>query len=522
MGSTPTFGIFFESDPLSIKNTALVFLFLAINAAFLYFNSFRTMLFYDMGFILDASWRVYCGQVPCRDFLVSFGPIHFYLMAIFYHLFGFGKIALWAHTVTISSLVILATYILARHTSRLWVAALCAALSMVSFYWATSFPWYNQSAHFWGILGVAILGCWIISGAGGKSAGWTGSMLGLLAFTSFMTKTSIGPFYAIVFFLTLCVLPHKIRSLMSFVLGAFVAICVVRMFFISSYYDFIDQAILNYGRIQSHRLTDFAVHPRSFLLNHYWIIALIVSVGLWGFFRASLPLLILFFGIWITATTAFCTSGAVFQAEAEPLGIFVALGFVMLYQKLRLRPNDRVTKAVVCGLACITGYLIFVHARYGINVESWSISDSKTFINQKKPLGEYSLQAKSLKGWRTEPAKGQSLDRLVDFIETKIPREDSILVLTDMQMLNPMTGRQSYRGIPWHFVLDTLPAPGEQLARVRDQIESHRPDWIVTHKAKVPYISSLIDYLGLWQAIRSNYGIAYDDNLYLVLRKQKA
>jgi hypothetical protein len=43
---------------------------------------------YDLGPMVDAGWRVYSGQVPGRDFVVTFPPSHYLLTALFFRIFG--------------------------------------------------------------------------------------------------------------------------------------------------------------------------------------------------------------------------------------------------------------------------------------------------------------------------------------------------------------------------------------------------------------------------------------------------
>ena len=81
----------------------LFFLFLILtgNAFFLRHNAFRGFNFFDMGSFLDASWRVFKGQTPYVDFIYTTGPLHIYMNAFFFTLFGFGKKAILAHLIAV-------------------------------------------------------------------------------------------------------------------------------------------------------------------------------------------------------------------------------------------------------------------------------------------------------------------------------------------------------------------------------------------------------------------------------------
>jgi len=131
-----------------ILPAALLLLMLFVNATVLGRNAFRGFNFFDMGSFLDASWRVFCGQAPYADFIFITGPVHLWMNAFFFVLFGFGKTAVLAHLVAVHSIVILCTFFIAARFAPPWTAILAAALSTVCFYWPVSHPWYDQSAHF--------------------------------------------------------------------------------------------------------------------------------------------------------------------------------------------------------------------------------------------------------------------------------------------------------------------------------------------------------------------------------------
>ena len=94
---------------------------LVANAFFLHFNAFRGFNFFDMGSFLDASWRVYQGQIPYVDFIYISGPIHLYMNALFFFLFGFGKTAILIHLLTVSSIVIVITYSLVKDSTDVFL-----------------------------------------------------------------------------------------------------------------------------------------------------------------------------------------------------------------------------------------------------------------------------------------------------------------------------------------------------------------------------------------------------------------
>src|SRR3989344_5128777 len=101
------------------------FLYLAplllANAFFLRWSAFRMFNPFDMGGILDGSWRVFQGQKPFVDFVFIMGPLHLYMNAFFFAIFGFGKTAIWMALVTIHSVAIICTALIAAKLLPAWL-----------------------------------------------------------------------------------------------------------------------------------------------------------------------------------------------------------------------------------------------------------------------------------------------------------------------------------------------------------------------------------------------------------------
>ena len=48
----------------------------------------RGVFFLDQSMIFDGGWRILGGQTPYKDFFIPFGPVTFYIQALFFRLFG--------------------------------------------------------------------------------------------------------------------------------------------------------------------------------------------------------------------------------------------------------------------------------------------------------------------------------------------------------------------------------------------------------------------------------------------------
>jgi Dolichyl-phosphate-mannose-protein mannosyltransferase len=60
----------------------------AIAFAFNWGTGHRGVFLLDQSMIFDGGWRILQGQTPYKDFLIPFGPVTFYVQALFFWLFG--------------------------------------------------------------------------------------------------------------------------------------------------------------------------------------------------------------------------------------------------------------------------------------------------------------------------------------------------------------------------------------------------------------------------------------------------
>ena len=131
-------------------------------------------------------------------------------------------------------------------------------------------------------------------------------------------------------------------------------------------------------------------------------------------------------------------------------------------------------------------------------------------------MGTYALRTPALKGWKCDEVKGRVLDELAGYVQKNIPREESLLIFSDLQILYALTARESYRGIPI-FVLrkNHMPVPGAQLEKVKAYIHQHLPQWII---ADINAYFSEIPYVGLSPEIK-NYTVEVALGQYMVFRR---
>jgi len=474
-----------------------LFFILLLNALTLNHFAFHGFIFFDYSGFLDASWRVYRGQVPYRDFIYTVGPIHLYMNAFFFFLFGFGKTAILAHLITVSTLVIGATFAITYRRLPFIFCLLSTLLSCVGFYWWFPHPWYDQSAFFWMILSVSLLLSFQFSEVTKKSCA-ASLVCGIFCSLSLMTKTNIGGSFLLICLLYLASF-KSIRTLAAFAIGLAIGFVFVWIL-IKSPALLIDNVFLNYGVGATRQLARFLVFE-TFLKNGYWIPALVALLNCFYFLKSNFRFLFLFFGITVVAIFSLNTGSLREPANIALFGILTAVAFRLFYDARNLYQSV-ISKTIYGASIAI---LITASIWQILFTADYSFKRANGFF-RFYPLSAKTIASGPLAGWRFNHDDDAVFNDILIYVNQNISKRDSFLILTDLQILYPLTGHNSYQGVPFLFSVDILPAPGKQLKSVQKAIANNRPDWILTHRdSNVPYINDLIRYLELQDFLLTNY-----------------
>jgi hypothetical protein len=155
---------------------------------------------FDMSIIPDGGYRIYCGQVPYRDFHIPMGPIVFYLQAGFFALWGgYSWIAVIAHAAAVGGLATALVYFILRLFAQPLNALAFAALTALTFSLPVSFPWPDHTAF---LFALVALYAFSLAAWRGASLTWWGAVLlpafaGLGVTGSLFAKHSVGGIVAI-------------------------------------------------------------------------------------------------------------------------------------------------------------------------------------------------------------------------------------------------------------------------------------------------------------------------------------
>ncbi len=319
------------------------------------------------------------------------------------------------------------------------------------------------------------------------------------------------------------------QSISGFLLGMAVTLAIFVTVLINPA-RFFEQTSVYYGsllKVRSPKLLDI----KSWLMNDYWVILLIVLFNLRGHlklirdesFRQSL---IFFLGIYFIGIIAIHFCGMFKPSSIYLWGFHLAFGYIITHKikhSCTTGYHQRFHRLSIKLLTIFAFFLLIKGTMWGYKLMGWTYID-------RDPVGTYPMKTKAVEGWLAEEVPGRAVDEMVEYINSSIPKNESLLILTDMQILYPLTKRDSYRRIPFNFFVGEygyFPVPGKQREEVTQNILTNPPDWIITHDRNLEYleptyfVQDLIEYLQLTEFIDSSYGLVKEVPPYQILKRKK-
>jgi hypothetical protein len=152
---------------------------------------------FDQSILFDGSYRVISGQVPYRDFVLPFGPMAFWLHAVFFKVLGVSYLSYIVGAAVINVLATLLSVIVIRLVlpSMRVLSYVGGLLTAVWFYPPFGTPWVDQTAFFFSFAALALLLAAITRYRQGiRKSGLLIGLSGCLAFASFISKQNIAVF----------------------------------------------------------------------------------------------------------------------------------------------------------------------------------------------------------------------------------------------------------------------------------------------------------------------------------------
>ena len=438
----------------------------------------RVFDFFDMSVLMDAGWRVACGQQIYRDFYFNAGPVHPYLHALFFRLFGFGTAALLAHVAVLNAAVMAATWVAVRRELPAGTTALCTLAAGLCFYGIIAHPWYNQSACFFVVLAaLCVMRLQPLDGA--RRAALAGFAAGVGCGLAVLTRVDFGTGASATFAIALASAgPRRGAALGGLAAGLAVGIGAVFatlpvgefLFQMSEYVPrsrlvFWPRLVEVAGRTPSLALLAAALvarrrcGPRNdpVRTQRFWLLA-----GLLG--------------------TSFLTGYTSYMRLSSNCPLLATE--LLLLALLAGERGRRLVNVLLVGAVAAAVYLMHTH-----DVWAWRRSN----------LGaDYPLKSAPMAGWLCERRMGEAVDAAVAAIATRVPRGDSLFVFPDTTVIYALAGRESWRGAPAIFLLgarESSPPPGALTERFRTQFLNQPPRWIVLHHERESPITDTARFL---------------------------
>jgi hypothetical protein len=302
---------------------------------------------------------------------------------------------------------------------------------------------------------------------------FTGTMVGMVM----MSKTNLGILYAMVFTTYWLFIAHKPTDVLYFILGAMLSFSVLLFGLTGDPYIYFRDAIWNYGMQQFYRFTrdtGIQAFPKSYFLI---LCVVFVNVDISRNVSKLKEKLVLFLGLLFIGFLA-VKSSSLGTSNTPLRGMQIALAFMLIYESIKL--SKSVTAKRIAFISII--FLILLSIAFGLKSFYHGWTRDKWLFSRSK-LGDYSLKTKPLNDWLFEKEDGLALDEIVPYIQKNIPENESILIASNVLIINLLIGRESYKGLPYIYSSDLVASP-EQRNEIQTAILSNPPTWIITEIVK--------------------------------------
>jgi hypothetical protein len=190
-----------ETPQWRLRDTIAAALLFLGSAAFVWWQNTRVAVLWDLGYLLDTSWRIALGQMPYRDFPLAHAPITFLIQAGLIKLFGRHYLvpviyaALSGGLGTVIAWRLVLRTVLPMGRVAWWMSLLLSApLVVVGIYAIYPHPIYDCDC------ALAILGAVLLLMRAGENRGWAGGFCtGAACVLPLFVKQNMGlPFLAAV------------------------------------------------------------------------------------------------------------------------------------------------------------------------------------------------------------------------------------------------------------------------------------------------------------------------------------
>ncbi len=453
---------------LILPSWAAVF-FLTVFSLFLpiYFGT-KNFIFFDRSTVLDGAWRILLGQVPYRDFSIYFGPLLFYLQALFFKMFGITLFSGVLHAAVMNSVATLLTFwgvrrFLGVSTGSAWAAAVLTAFW---FYTPISWPWFEQTGY------LLLMASFLMA--------WTGNPISLafsggLCALTVLCKADIAivstcAMLGLLYFFHPPSGDNFKKNLFLFLGGYFFVLGLWLIFLLGTgslhgaWFNLVVRPS-QLGRF--HRLLDL---PRNLFLRPALIVLFLGTFfGVTLFLKQPLSKNRPAYGLLIILSLAqiFCRQLSSVVSHAH----LVFLGWMWLILKEGFKE-----RRILMGIL----WCFFVYGGWKVSSERLALYDSHPAFHQEFAM----ISAPEFKHIQIQKGFAEDLEELLTWGQKELRPEDRVLVLPSMSVLYFVWKKEP----PHPFLF--LDAGYSISRRLGDEevlihsIQSHKPKWLILESKK--------------------------------------
>lgn len=205
-----------------------LFIFLSLFSFYAVVRSGERGFFaFDQSIVFDGAYRIICGQIPYKDFVIPFGPGVFFIQAFFFKIWGLNYFSYIFSAALFNVLAALLSVIIFRliFPSDKFLSYLAGILSAVWFYPPLGTLYMEQEAFFFALCSLALI-LYAVSGKNLIHPYLIMPAAGCFAFISILSKQNAGFFiFPLYFLLIFCAYPpdykKNLRLSLYFLCGFF-------------------------------------------------------------------------------------------------------------------------------------------------------------------------------------------------------------------------------------------------------------------------------------------------------------
>jgi len=177
----------------------------------------RGFFAFDQSIYFDGSYRILIGQIPYKDFVIPFGPMVFWIQAVFFKLFGINYSSYISSAAITNVLAVACSILILRilFPFRRFLSYISGLVTAAWFYSPFGTIYVEQTAFFFSLLAItAILVTLHAKDRYPAAHGFLLSASGIFTFLSCISKQNAGPpFFLLCILLLIAISMPKIKNI---------------------------------------------------------------------------------------------------------------------------------------------------------------------------------------------------------------------------------------------------------------------------------------------------------------------